>query len=249
MGGATPTADPEGASRDLIDLARTFLGADFDIERHFRPDYLPWRQRLATIPDGDLFKAIADGHASVVTDTIERFTRGGVRIASGQEIGADIIVTATGFELCILGDIAFTIDAMPLALSDAVTYRGMMFTGVPNMVWVLGYFRAAWTLRCDLVGDFVCRLLQYMQETGARKVTVALRPEDADMKLLPSSIPRTLVPATSCARCICCRSGAPSPSGSTRRTTGPTRTSSPPLTFVMRCSSTTEGPSRVWGVN
>jgi cation diffusion facilitator CzcD-associated flavoprotein CzcO len=187
-------ADPEGVSRDLIDLARSYLGADFDIERHFRPKYLPWRQRLATIPDGDLFKAIAGGLASVVTDTIERFTHGGVRVASGQEIFADIIVTATGFDFCILGDIAFTIDEMPLAFSDTVTYRGMMFTGVPNMVWVLGYFRAAWTLRCDLVGDFVCRLLQHMQEAGAGKVTVALRPEDADMKLLPFVDPENFNP-------------------------------------------------------
>ena len=177
--------DPDGASRDLIDVARSFLGADFDIERHFRPNYLPWRQRLAVIPDGDLFKTIADGRASVVTDTIERFTCGGVRVASGEEIIADIIVTATGFDLCIFGDIAFTVDELPLAFSETVTYRGMMFTGVPNMVWTFGYIRAAWTLRCELVGNFVCRLLQHMQETGARQVTVAPRPEDADMTLLP----------------------------------------------------------------
>ena len=102
----------------------------------------------------------------MVTDTIERFTHGGVRVALGQEIFADIIVTATGFDFCILGDIAFTIDEMPLAFSDTVTYRGMMFTGAPNMVWVLGYFRAAWTLRCDLVGDFVCRCCSTCRKPG-----------------------------------------------------------------------------------
>jgi cation diffusion facilitator CzcD-associated flavoprotein CzcO len=187
--------DPEGVSRDLIGVARSLLGDDYDIDRHFRPNYLPWRQRLATIPDGDLFKAIAAGRVTMVTDSIERFTRDGLRLASGQDIAADIIATATGFDICILGDIAFTVDEMPLAFSDTVTYRGMMFTGVPNMVWVFGYIRAAWTLRCELVGGFVCRLLQHMQDVGTQKVTVALRPDDADMQRLPFVDPDNFSPS------------------------------------------------------
>jgi cation diffusion facilitator CzcD-associated flavoprotein CzcO len=105
-------------------------------------------------------------------------------LKSGSALEADIVVTATGFHLNVLGDIAFTIDGAPLVFSDTVTYRGMMFTGVPNMVWVFGYFRASWTLRADLVGDFVCRLLRHMDAKGVLRVTPALRPEDADMKLL-----------------------------------------------------------------
>ena len=137
------------------------------------------------MPDADLFKGIASGKASVVTDEIERFTETGLQLKSGKALEADIIVTATGFHLNVLGDIAFTIDDKPLVFSDTVTYRGMMFTGVPNMVWVFGYFRASWTLRADLVADFVCRLLKHMDAKGAQRMTPALRPEDKDMPLLP----------------------------------------------------------------
>jgi cation diffusion facilitator CzcD-associated flavoprotein CzcO len=176
--------EPEQVKQDLLAGVRHFLGPDYDIAAHFTPTYRPWRQRLAFVPDGDLFKGIASGKASVVTDEIDRFTGKGVLLRSGRELEADIIVTATGFNLCILGDIDFTIDDKPLNFADTVTYRGMMFTGVPNMVWVFGYFRASWTLRADLVADFVCRLLRHMDARQARRVTVALRPEDKDMKLL-----------------------------------------------------------------
>ena len=131
------------------------------------------------------FKGIRSGKASVVTDEIERFTETGILLKSGAQLDADIIITATGFHLSILGDVDFTIDGQPLVFSDTVTYRGMMFTGVPNMAWVFGYFRASWTLRSDLVADFVCRMLNHMKQKGARRVTVALRPEDKDMPLLP----------------------------------------------------------------
>ena len=177
-------SEPETVTQELLSLARAHLGPDFDLEKHFRPAYRPWQQRLALIPDGDLFKSIASGRASVVTDQIERFTERGILLRSGNELPADIVVTATGFHLNVLGDIAFSIDGTPLVFSDTVTYRGMMFTGVPNMVWVFGYLRAAWTLRADLVSDFVCRLLMHMRARQARQVTVALRPEDADMRLL-----------------------------------------------------------------
>jgi cation diffusion facilitator CzcD-associated flavoprotein CzcO len=130
----------------------------------------------------------------VVTDEIAQFTADGVLLKSGRRLAADIIVTATGFELNVLGDIAVTIEGAPLAFHDAVTYRGMMFTGIPNMVWVFGYFRAGWTLRADLVCDFVCRLLQHMRTMGARSVEVALRPEDRDMAILPWTDPEDFNP-------------------------------------------------------
>ena len=125
------------------------------------------------------------GRASVVTDEIETFNATGILTKSGRQLDADVIVTATGFDLSVLGDIAFTVDGVPVNFADTVTYRGMMFTGVPNLLWVFGYFRASWTLRADLLGDFVCRLLHHMDDLGVRKVPPQLRPEDADMELGP----------------------------------------------------------------
>ena len=177
--------EPEVVKKELLAGVRAHLGPDYDIDAHFTPSYRPWRQRIAYVPDGDLFKGVRAGKASVVTDEIERFTENGILLKSGRELEADIIVTATGFHLNVLGDIDFAIDGKPLVFSDTVTYRGMMFTGVPNMAWVFGYFRASWTLRADLIADFVCRLLAHMKARGARRVEVALRPEDQDMTLLP----------------------------------------------------------------
>jgi cation diffusion facilitator CzcD-associated flavoprotein CzcO len=186
--------EPDGVRTDLLGAVRNYLGADFDIDTHFTPSYRPWRQRIAFIPDGDLFQAIRDGHASVVTDHIERFTETGLQLRSGDHLPADIIVTATGFHLSVMGGITFSIDDQPLDWSQTVTYRGMMFTGVPNLAWVFGYFRASWTLRADLVGDFVCRLLQHMDAAGAKQVTPALRPEEADMPILPWIDPENFNP-------------------------------------------------------
>ena len=176
-------SEPEAVKEQLIAGVRAYLGPDYDIKTHFTPKYRPWRQRIAFVPDGDLFKGINAGKATMVTDEIESFTETGVLLESGKSLDADIIITATGFNLSVLGDIAFVIDGKPLDFSQAVTYRGMMFTGVPNMVWVFGYFRASWTLRVDLLGDFVCRLLNHMKRKGARQVQVALRPEDKNMPL------------------------------------------------------------------
>jgi cation diffusion facilitator CzcD-associated flavoprotein CzcO len=176
--------EPEVVKNELLDGVRAFLGPDYDIKTHFTPKYRPWRQRVAFVPDGDLFQGIAAGKASVVTDEIERFTKNGVLLKSGKEIAADIIVTATGFNLCVLGDIRFSVDGAPVDFAKTVTYRGMMFTGVPNLVWVFGYFRASWTLRVDLLGDFVCRLLRHMKEKGVARVTPQLRPEDEGMPQL-----------------------------------------------------------------
>ncbi|MEX2628033.1 MAG: NAD(P)/FAD-dependent oxidoreductase [Ilumatobacteraceae bacterium] len=176
--------DPEFLREQLLQGVRNHLGPDADIDTHFSPTYRPWQQRLAFVPDGDLFAAIREGKVTMVTDEIDTFTDSGVRTMRGGELTADIIITATGFELSVLGDIEFTIDGEPLDFADTVTYRGMMFTGVPNMAWVFGYFRASWTLRADLIADFVCRLLRHMDATGASRVVPALRPEDADMPLM-----------------------------------------------------------------
>jgi cation diffusion facilitator CzcD-associated flavoprotein CzcO len=186
--------EPEFAKAALIEGVRAYLGPDYDVATHFTPRYRPWQQRLAFIPDGDLFKGIASGKASMVTDEIDTFTEHGILLKSGGELTADVIITATGFDLCIFGDIAFTIDDRPLDLSDTVTYRGMMFTGVPNLLWVFGYFRASWTLRADLIADFVRRLLHHMDELGVSRVTPALRPEDAGMPILPWIDPENFNP-------------------------------------------------------
>ncbi len=187
-------SEPETVKQELLSAVRAYLGPDYDVAKHFTPRYRPWRQRIAFIPDGDLFEGIRAGKASVVTDEIERFTETGILLKSGTLLEADIIVTATGFHLSVLGDIDFSIDGKPLVFADTVTYRGMMFTGVPNMAWVFGYFRASWTLRSDLVADFVCRLLNHMKSKGARRVTLALRPEDQDMALLPWIDPENFNP-------------------------------------------------------
>ncbi len=186
-------AYPDKMKEELLAPIKAVLGPDYDMS-HFTPKYRPWRQRIAFVPDADLFEGIKSGKASVVTDEIECFTEEGIQLKSGKLLEADIIVTATGFNLCVLGDIAFAIDGKPLDFGDTVTYRGMMFTGVPNMVWVFGYFRASWTLRVDMVADFVCHLLRHMKGKGASKVEVRLRPEDHNMPLLPWIDPENFNP-------------------------------------------------------
>ncbi len=186
--------EPEFIKTELINGVRQFLGDDFDVAKHFTPRYRPWQQRLALVPEGDLFRAIAAGQVSFVTDEIEAFTEKGILLQSGDELTADIVITATGFNLSILGDIPFVIDGRPLDLARTVTYRGMMFTGVPNLAWVFGYFRVSWTLRVDLVGDFVCRTLRHMDALGAQRVTPTLRPEEVDEPRLPWFDPEDLNP-------------------------------------------------------
>jgi cation diffusion facilitator CzcD-associated flavoprotein CzcO len=185
---------PDYLKDQLLGAAKEHLGEDFDIDRHFTPRYRPWRQRLALIPDGDLYKAIRAGRASVVTDEIDSFTETGIRLKSGDELEADIVVTATGFNFCILGDIEMEIDGRPLDFADCVTYRGVMYSGVPNMAWVFGYFRASWTLRADLIAAYVSRLLNHMDETGAKRVTPTLRPEDEGMNFGPFIDPENFNP-------------------------------------------------------
>lgn len=178
-------SQPDLVKKQLIDGARAYLDEDYDVETHFTPTYRPWRQRVAFIPEGDLFKGIKAGLASVVTDEIDTFTEKGILLKSGDELEADIIITATGFNLCILGDIEFTIDGVPLEFADKIGWRGIMYTGIPNMAWVFGYFRTSWTMRADLISDFVCRLLNHMDDMGKTVAVPELRADEGDMPALP----------------------------------------------------------------
>ena len=175
--------EPDAVKEELIGAIKDLLGPEYDIDTHFTPKYRPWRQRLAFVPDADLFTSISSGKASVETDEIDQFTPKGILLKSGTELSADLIVAATGFNLNVLGDIDFEIDGKPLNFHDTLTYRGMMFTGLPNAIMVFGYLRSSWTLRADLVADFTCRLLTHMHEIGADVVRVAPRPEDKGMPL------------------------------------------------------------------
>lgn len=177
--------EPERVREELLDGVRAHLGSVPGMDEHFTPNYRPWSQRILFVPDGDLFGAIRSGKVSIVTDHIDHFTPTGLKLRSGKSLDADIVITATGFDLSVMGDIAFHIEGVPLKFDSTVSYRGMMFSGVPNFVWVFGYFRAAWTMRADLVSRFVCRLLAHMELKGAVSVTPALRPEDKGMKYSP----------------------------------------------------------------
>jgi len=176
---------PDEVHAFLMQSIRPLLPEGFDIEKHLTPQYRPWQQRIAVVPDGDFFAALRKGKASFVTDTIETFTEHGITISSGEEIPADIVVTATGFNLSVFGDVAFSVDGEPVDFTEHVTWRGVMINGVPNMAYTFGYFRHSWTLRVDLVCDLVERLMSHMQATGATMVVPTLRPEDEDMQRRP----------------------------------------------------------------
>jgi cation diffusion facilitator CzcD-associated flavoprotein CzcO len=180
---------PDELHTFLLDSIRPLLPEGFDIEKHFTPRYRPWQQRIALVPDGDFFEALREGKASIVTDTIDEFTEHGIRVGSGEEIEADIVVTATGFNLSPFADIPFTVDGEPVDFPQTVTWRGVMISGVPNMAYVFGYFRHSWTLRADLVSDLICRLLEHMRQRAATTVVPTLRPEDTDMQVRPWSDP------------------------------------------------------------
>jgi cation diffusion facilitator CzcD-associated flavoprotein CzcO len=189
-------AEPEVVRKELLVGVRAALGPahEAEVEQHFNPSYRPWQQRIAFVPDGDLFKAVREGQASVVTDEIESFEPAGIRLKSGALLEADVIVSATGFNLNVLGDIRFSIDGEPLDFAQTVGWRGAMFSGVPNMAWVFGYFRASWTLRADLLSAFVSRLLQHMDARGASVVTPTLRAMDEGMALKPWVEPENFNP-------------------------------------------------------
>jgi monooxygenase len=147
------------------------LPQGFDVDTHFKPSYGPWDQRLCLVPDGDLFDAICAGRASVVTDHIETFTEHGLRLASGAELEADLIVTATGLNLLTLGGMQIAVDGRDVDVSQTMSYKGMMLGGVPNLAMAFGYTNASWTLKCDLTCGYVCRLLNHMDEQGLRQCT------------------------------------------------------------------------------
>jgi cation diffusion facilitator CzcD-associated flavoprotein CzcO len=176
--------EPDAVRQELLGAVSELLGPEVTA-KHFSPRYRPWRQRLAFVPDADLFRAIQSGKVSVETDEIDRFTAEGLLLKSGKQIQADIVITATGFNLCVMGDVEFAIDDKPLDFAETVTYRGMMFTGVPNLAYVFGYLRSSWTLRADLVADFVCRLLRHMSARCAKRVEVQLTPDTVGLPKLP----------------------------------------------------------------
>ncbi|MCB9592207.1 MAG: NAD(P)/FAD-dependent oxidoreductase [Sandaracinaceae bacterium] len=168
---------PQKVRANLREMAVQSLGPDFDVDLHFNPTYDPWDQRVCLIPDDDLYASLREGTASVVTDTIERFTETGVRLASGETIEADVVVLATGLELQFLGGMQMVVDGQPIESGELVSYRGLMFGDVPNWVAVLGYTSASWTLKADLASEFVCRLLGYMKEHGYDTVVPRLGDE------------------------------------------------------------------------
>jgi monooxygenase len=161
---------PEVMKRMIRKVQTRMLPAGYPVETHFAPSYQPWDQRLCIVPDGDLFRAIRKGTAEVVTDTIDTFTASGVKLASGREIEADVVVTATGLNLKLLGGIDLAVDGVKVDLSQSVGYKGMMFSGVPNLAATIGYTNASWTLKADLVAGYVTRLLNFMAEHGYRQV-------------------------------------------------------------------------------
>ncbi len=172
---------PEKVKQKLIDLVRKQLPPDYDVDRHFTPSYAPWDQRLCLVPDADLFKALRAGQADVVTDEIERVTETGITLKSGQTLAADIIVTATGLDLAVLGGAQFTVDGAPVRFPETYSYKGMMFSDVPNLAYVLGYINASWTLRSELVAEYVCRLVNHMSAVNMRQSTPRLRNTDKGM--------------------------------------------------------------------
>jgi monooxygenase len=162
---------PERVKRMLLRGVRRELGPGYDVKTHFTPRYNPWDQRLCLVPDGDFFRAIREGRVSVVTDHIETFTEKGLKLRSGAELEADLIVTATGLNLVVLGDTEFTVDGRRVDLSKTMNYKGMMFSDVPNLASCFGYTNASWTLKCDLTCEYVCRLLNHLEKTGQRQCT------------------------------------------------------------------------------
>jgi cation diffusion facilitator CzcD-associated flavoprotein CzcO len=176
---------PDEAHEFLMETIKPLLPEGTDVEKHFTPAYRPWQQRIVIVPDGDFFESMRDGSVSVVTDTITEFTEKGVQISSGEVLEADVVVTATGFNLAVFGDIPFTVDGEAVDFANRVTWRGLMINGVPNMAYAFGYFRHSWTLRVDLVNDVVERIFRRMAERDASVVEPRLRPGDEDMPLLP----------------------------------------------------------------
>jgi cation diffusion facilitator CzcD-associated flavoprotein CzcO len=174
---------PEAVKQTILKMVRQQLGPDYDVETHFTPRYNPWDQRLCLVPDADLFEAIKAGTASVVTDVIETFTATGLKLKSGAVLDADVIVTATGLVLQVMNGLSLTVDGRAVDPGQTLSYKGMMYEGVPNLASSFGYTNASWTLKCDLTCEYVGRLLNRMAATGLRQVTP--RNDDPDIERLP----------------------------------------------------------------
>ena len=177
--------DPDKVKQLLLGGIKMELGADYDIDKHFTPSYNPWDQRLCLVPNGDLFKSMREGKASVVTDHITSFTETGIQLASGEHLDADIIITATGLELVTLGEMDFFVDGNQVDFAKTWTYKGFAYSDIPNMASTFGYINASWTLRSDLTAEYVCRLLNHMRKKGVAQCTPRLREQDRSMKERP----------------------------------------------------------------
>jgi monooxygenase len=174
---------PAMMKRNLIDLVRKELGPSYDVATHFTPRYNPWDQRLCLVPDGDLFKAIQSGRVSMATGQIDAFTPSGIRLGSGQDLPADIIVTATGLVMKLMNGVELLVDGRRVELPKTLSYKGMMLSDVPNMAFVVGYTNASWTLKGELVARYVCRLLNFMERRGYAQCTP--RKTDAAIQEMP----------------------------------------------------------------
>lgn len=155
---------PDAFKKRLIEMVEEQLGPDYDVKKHFTPSYKPWDQRVCAVPDADIFDAIKNGSASVVTDHIQEFTETGILLKSGDQLDADLIIPATGLRLQSLGGIALTVDRKKINISDHTNYKGLGLNGVPNFAWTVGYTNASWTLKADLTADYVCRILNHMKK-------------------------------------------------------------------------------------
>ncbi|MEK9528373.1 MAG: NAD(P)/FAD-dependent oxidoreductase, partial [Gammaproteobacteria bacterium] len=176
--------NPQGLRRYLLNEVRKELGPDYDVDTHFTPNYNPWDQRLCAVPDGDMFTAIREGKAEVVTDHIDHFNSSGIALKSGKQLDADIVIVATGLQLKFGGDIAYSIDGEKVDLTERFVYRGMMLSGVPNMAMSVGYTNSSWTLKTGLTANYVCGLLKKMERGGYRHVTPTLRDEMNEAPML-----------------------------------------------------------------
>jgi len=176
---------PEGAKKRLIEMAKAELGDGIDMEKHFTPRYNPWDQRLCLLPDGDMFKVIREGKASVVTDEIETFTESGIKLRSGEELAADIIVTATGLVMRLMGGAQVVVDGKVINPGTTLSYKGMMFSDIPNLASTFGYTNASWTLKADLTAEYMCRILNAMDRGGYAYCT----PHNVDPEVTPDATP------------------------------------------------------------
>ena len=187
---------PKGVKNVIIREVKKKLGNDFDVKTHFTPKYNPWDQRMCLVPDGDLFEQINQGKASVVTDHIKNFTENGLLLKSGKELKADVIITATGLNLEMLSTVEFFIDNKSVDISKTVTYKGMMYSGIPNLASTFGYTNASWTLGADLTSEYVCRVINHMKRNNYNvvcpKPNISIEPDPDYLNLTSGYIKRSL---------------------------------------------------------